>query len=261
MAIRTTEAIVLKALPFRTSSLIITVFTKDYGKVQGIAKGIKMRCSRKDTQYNCYLEPLTLNKIVYYEKSRPALYKITQCDLLNQFQNIRQDLEKLAAASFMIEFVDKGTMLYERHQENIFKLLLDSFAMLGAEKNIDLVLLFFKLRFLSLSGLMPQIKACVRCGKINLNQELLFSSLHGGLFCKNCGGNDKTTVPISRGAVASMIHVTQDNWEDVKRFKFAAQVEEELKVLLRDFINIHFDSDFKTLEFMEKIKIRKSLAA
>src|SRR3989338_4995509 len=109
MAIRTTEAVVLKTQAFRDTSLIATVYTKDFGKVQGLAKGIKDRCARKDSRFYCYLEPLTLNKIVYYEKSRSGLHLLTQSDLLNHYQQIRQDLKRLAAASFMLELIDKGT--------------------------------------------------------------------------------------------------------------------------------------------------------
>ncbi len=186
MAIRTTEAVILRVWPFRTSSLIVTAFTRDFGKIQGLAKGIRLRCSRKDKKYNCFLEPLTLNKIVYYEKKRPVLYSITQCDLLNQFQPVRQDLKKLGTASFMLELVDKGTQL-EDNDRDIFKLLVSSLSRLCEDGNdLKEILLFFQMQFLKLSGFMPK-----------------------------------------------------DN---------------KLNMSVMDFIRLHIASDFKTLEFMEKIK-------
>lgn len=186
MAIRTTEAIVLKTLSFRDTSLIATVYTKDFGKVQGLAKGIKDRCARKDSRFFCYLEPLTLNKIVYYEKSHSGLHLLTQSDLLNQFQRIRQDLRKLAAASFMLELVHKGTQL-EDINKGIFELLNNSLNFLCEEENnLSGIVLFFETEFLRLSGLMPR--------------------------------------------------------------------PEELKSSMTDFIRIHIDAEFKSLEFMEKMK-------
>ena len=156
MAIRTTEAVVLKTRPFRNASLIVTAYTKDFGKIQGLAKGIKLRCDRKDTTHHCYLEPLTLDKIVYYEKSRSGLHLLTQSDLLNQFQPIRHDLGRLAAASFMLELVDKGTQL-EDANGRIFELLAGSLGRLCEGGNdFGETLLFFQMQFLKLSGFMPK---------------------------------------------------------------------------------------------------------
>lgn len=186
MAIRTTEAVVLKTLAFGNTSLIATLYTKDFGKVQGIAKGIRARCARKDSKFYCFLEPLTLNKVVYYQKNRSGLHLLTQSDLLNQFQPIRHDLRKLALAGFMLELVDKGTQL-EDANKGIFDLLISSLNSLCAEgSNVNDVSGSFQESFLKLSGLMPK--------------------------------NAKFDMPIT------------------------------------DFIRIHIDSEFKSLEFMEKIK-------
>jgi len=186
MAIRTTEAVVLKTQAFRDTSLIATLYTKDFGKVQGLAKGIKDRCARKDTKFFCFLEPLTLNKIVYYEKSHSGLHLLTQSDLLNQFQPVREDLQKMAAASFMLELVNKGTQIEDVNRA-IFELLNSSLNVLCEEKNnLSRAVLFFETEFLRLSGFMPK--------------------------------------------------------------------PEELKSSMTDFIRYHIDAEFKTLEFMEKIK-------
>jgi DNA repair protein RecO len=154
--------------------------------VQGLAKGIKDRCARKDSRFYCYLEPLTLNKIVYYEKSRSGLHLLTQSDLLNHYQQIRQDLRKLAAAGFMLELVDKGTQL-EDINTGIFQLLVNSLDRLCEEKwDFGEGLLFFQSEFLRLSGLMPK--------------------------------------------------------------------DRQLNMPVTDFIKWHIADEFKTLEFMEKIK-------
>lgn len=186
MAIRTTEAVVLKTLAFRSTSLIATLYTKDFGKIQGLAKGIRARCDRKDSKFYCFLEPLTLNKVVFYQKSHSGLHLLTQSDLLNQFQPIRHDLRKLGAAGFMLELVDKGTQLEDAGRE-IFDLLVNSLNCLCIEdKNSNQVSLDFQAQFLRLSGFMPK--------------------------------NAKLDMPVT------------------------------------DFIRMHIDSEFKSLEFMEKIK-------
>ncbi len=153
MPIRTTEAVILKTQPLRNTSLIITAFTKDFGKIQGVAKGIRQRLSRKDCRHFCYLEYLTLAKIVYYEKARSGLHLITQSDLIDQFENIRQDLPMLAAAGFVLELADKGTALEDKNKD-LFSLLVKTLEGFSAGKDIQEGLLSFKMDFLNLSGLL-----------------------------------------------------------------------------------------------------------
>ena len=265
MAILTVEAIILKVQPFRNTSLIITVFTKDRGKMHCLAKGARSHCSKKGSKYNCYLQPLTLNKIIYYENNRHGLHILAQCDLLDHFQPIRQDLTRLASASFLLELVDKATQLHDSNPD-IFELLIEALGVLCTEKDIGHILLLFEIRFLSLIGLTPQVRLCARCGKkflsrpcaneINLDlDEVKFSSLYGGLICKYCNDNNKFSMPISRGAIASMLHVTTDKWTGIKRFKLSDKITDELKGPLRDFIKVHINDEFQTLNFMNKIGI------
>jgi len=186
MAIRTVEAVILRTRPFRSTSLIAIIFTRDFGKIQGLAKGISVRHTRKDSKFFCYLDALTLNKIVYYEKKHSGLHLVTQSDLLDYFQPIRKDLGKLAAASFMLELVDKGTALEDVNKE-VFDLLINALNRLCENSsNSGELVLMFQVQFLKLSGLFPK--------------------------------NGKLNMPVT------------------------------------DFIRTHIHDEFKTLEFMEKIK-------
>jgi len=86
-----TEAIVLKTMDFRETSRIATFFTKDYGKVKGVLKGI-----RKDhKKFGSNVDKFSVNDIVYYQYRNSDLHLISQCDLRNYFFPIRQDLKKV----------------------------------------------------------------------------------------------------------------------------------------------------------------------
>ena len=253
MAICISEAIILNARPFRNTSLIITGFTKDFGKIKGIAKGIRARWNRKDSKFNSYLEPLTLNKIVYYRKQRSELHMITQCDLLKQFEFIRRDLTRLALANFILELTDK-VIQPEDPNADVFELVLDSLGALCTEKNISQVLLLFEIKFLNLSGLMPQLETCVCCGRRDISGQVNFSFLNGGLICAGCRSKERLAVPFSKGALTLMRHIASNRWPQIKNFRFAGGIEKELKNPLDNFIKIHIDGEFKTLKFIEKIK-------
>ena len=97
-----TEAIVLKSFDFRETSRIATFFTRDYGKVSGVLKGI-----RKDyRKFGSSVERFSVNDIVYYQYRNSDLHLISQCDLKAFFYPVRQDLKKSLAASYISELVN-----------------------------------------------------------------------------------------------------------------------------------------------------------
>ena len=97
-----TEAIVLKSFDFRETSRIVTFFTKEYGKVKGILKGI-----RKDPKkFGSQVDKFSINDIVYYQHRNSDLHLVSQCDLRAFFFETRKDFKKTMAASYILELVD-----------------------------------------------------------------------------------------------------------------------------------------------------------
>ena len=88
MAIQKTEAIVLKTQPFRSSSLIITFFTRDFGKIRGIAKGVRQENQTRAAVYELF----TRLEIIYYEKLRSDLHLVSDAAIL---ESLRRTLESL----------------------------------------------------------------------------------------------------------------------------------------------------------------------
>src|SRR3989338_11065325 len=99
MAIQTTEALVLNRREFRETSILATFYSKDFGKIKGILKGIRGEKAR----WGSSTELFSLNKIVFYEKTKGEFNNITQCDLTDGFFGIRKRLNAIAYASYLSE--------------------------------------------------------------------------------------------------------------------------------------------------------------
>src|SRR3989344_8836765 len=96
-----TEAIVLKTMDLRETSRIARFFSKDYGKVSGVLKGI-----RKDhRKFGSSVDKFSVNDIVYYHHANSDLHLVGQCDLKSFFFPIRQDIRRAMAANYMTELV------------------------------------------------------------------------------------------------------------------------------------------------------------
>ena len=99
MPIQRSGAIVLRSHALRETSLILTYYTKDFGKIKGIVRGVR----GPHAQYGGgSLELFAHDEIIFYERKKSDIFTISQCDLIDFFNPIRQSLERLAYASFMV---------------------------------------------------------------------------------------------------------------------------------------------------------------
>jgi len=179
MAIQKTEAFVLRTHPFRTSSLIVTTFSRSFGKVKGIAKGVR----REGMPWPAAFEPFTRLEIVFYEKIRSELHLISEVSILESFEALRENLEALAAAYYLSELVDRLTESHDPH-EPIFELI--QFVLSGLPSvSPSLLMRFFEIRLLSEVGLLPHLEGCLGCGQ-KRPEKVYFSARQGAIFCPAC---------------------------------------------------------------------------
>lgn len=249
MPIQKTEAILLSRQDLRETSLILTFYTKDFGKIKGIVRGVR----GGHAQYGGgSLEIFACDELVFYERKKSDLYTISQCDLLEFYNYIRESLERLAYAAYILELLDSVTPLSDPNQE-VYGLLANSLKLLSGESSAKRVTRIFEIKLLNLLGLMPRLEVCANCSG-NITPEARFSFRHGGLICKSCLGIDKETHSILPGTVKFIEHIRALPFEKVKRIKVAREVGKELEEILRKFLDYHIERRLKTVEFLREIE-------
>lgn len=246
MAVQSTQAIVLKRRDLRESSIIVTLFTKDFGKLTGLVKGIRSPKSR----YLSRLDIFGLNRIVFYESQKKDIQLVTVCELENSFENLHKDLKLTAYASFFVELVDSVTEPFDKNQK-IFNLLANSLSLLSKKVFPEKAFLIFQIKLLELSGLSPLVSFCAYCNKRSFNYRFSFKA--GGVICKNCFQKDPEAQIISRGALATIFHIANTGWLDAKRLNPSKKTSFEIIAILNKFIEYHLQKKFKSLQFLNKI--------
>jgi len=156
MSIHRSEAIVLGRRDFRETSLLVNFYTRDFGKISGLLKGIRI----DSTKFASTLEPFSYNDIIFYEHRNSALHLVSACDLRDNFNSLRQNIVKVAQASIMAELI-AVLMPPEDKNEQVFDLALDSLRELEVTNNPDKIATIFKIKLLALSGLKPHFDSCV----------------------------------------------------------------------------------------------------
>ncbi|KPK42476.1 MAG: hypothetical protein AMJ78_02400 [Omnitrophica WOR_2 bacterium SM23_29] len=248
MAIQTTEALVLNRRDFRETSVLATFYSKDFGKVKGILKGIRSEKHR----YGSSAELFSLNKIVFYEKSRGEFNNITQCDLIDGFFGIRKCLSAIAYANYIVELVDAMT---EPDEKNIrvYELLHKSLRLLSKGEEPNRITRIFELKFLCFLGFAPMLNSCIHCNA-PVSEKARFSLLRRGMLCERCLKEDPNARAVSKGTVQTLRHLENAKLDSLSKFKITKSIESELSVLIEELLESHLEKPLKSKKFIKDIQ-------
>jgi len=173
-----TRALSLNSFPQGDSNKVIELYTEEYGKINGIANGIRKSVNR----FGSVFEPVTLSKVVLYKSNRSDLYTIRSGELINHFPNLKSSYEWLQVVFDFIGKLRKSIGFNEIDPAffNAVISLLENFN----HPKVNLRELHLKSRLLLLSnmGQLPDWNRCSFCGK---QEKTNFISLEGVL-CANC---------------------------------------------------------------------------
>jgi DNA repair protein RecO (recombination protein O) len=243
-----TEAIVLSKRDFRETSLIVVLYTRDYGKISGILKGIR----KEPGKFASTLEPFSYNDIIFYPKRTSSLCLVSQCELKCNFDAIRRSIEKVCVASVMAELL-AVVMPPEDKNEEIFDLMLNCLKELEASPNADKIAMIYKLKLLALSGFKPNFQTCVCCGSRILSDSK-FSLALGGLLCMGCVRKDLQSRTIFRGTIASIQHIQKNELRVNMNLGMNPQIKRELDAVLNSFLNFHLERELKSQRVINKLE-------
>lgn len=246
MPIHRTETLVLKKWDFRETSIIVNFYTRDFGKLTGILKGIK----KEPAKFASTVEPFSYNDIVFYKKINSALHLVVQCDAKDNFDAIRQSIPKIGVGSLMMDLLD-AIMPQEDSNEDIFDLALTSLRELAVNNNPEKIMTIFKIKILSLSGFKPHFDSCVSCG-FRLNGPSKFSFALGGLLCLKCCRKDLKARPIFRGTIASVLHIEKNEFKNSLNLGMNPQIKKELNLILNSFLNFHLERELKSQKVLNE---------
>jgi DNA repair protein RecO (recombination protein O) len=194
----TTDAIVLKTMKYRESSMIATLLTRDYGKLSVIAKGIRNRPKGGGS----VLEPMNYVRVVLYRKPGRELQLMTQCEQVRNFRGLSEDLKRMGVGMAAVEITNLAMGPDEPHPE-VFELIVDTLkALNGATGDPQNALYYFEIRMLGLLGFRPELRRCVMCeGPLpsSSGAERIQVSLgaHGAV-CPSCEdrGHGEMSIPL-----------------------------------------------------------------
>ena len=200
MASEKSSAIVLRLVEFSETSFIVTLFTRDFGKVSALAKGAR----RPKGPFESALDLLALVRIVFLRKSADVLDLLTEAKLDRRFRAAGRDLNRLYAGYYVAELLAELTDTHDPHPE-LFDAANEALLALGGDVSPTTVVLWFELLALNQLGHAPALHQCAACGReVETEGRVPFGLLAGGLLCATCRSGQRQVVSLRSESIQTL---------------------------------------------------------
>ncbi|MDD4601642.1 DNA repair protein RecO [bioreactor metagenome] len=237
-----TEAILLSVRNWGEADKMVTLFSREHGKIGAIAYGARRPKNRLAAGMQPFMHiniSLTPGKGLDY---------IKQYETINTFRPIRENLDYMAYGALIAELT--AELCPDHQPEPLIFDLLEGILRLLSERNPRVVVLAGAWQLLALSGFSPQYTYCTSCSK-DLILPAYFSAAIGGGLCPSC----RTTESFAFSAAAGdfLDKLLQLDWQAPTAFKVSGAALVEIEKLLICYLKYHIDKPLKSLDFIRQV--------
>ncbi len=241
------EGVILRHSDFGEADRLLTIFTREAGKLRAIAKGVRKARSRKAG----HVEPFTRTSL-QLARGRD-LFILTQAEAVDGFATLREDLVLLGYASYIIELLDRSTT-DEVENRSLYNLLIRTLSRLNRGDDPNLVTRYYELRLLDYVGFRPQLLRCAQCDAGIKPEDQYFSAFHGGVICPKCGQRDPEARPISMQALKFFRHFQRSSYQEAARANISPPVYAEMEILMQYYLTYSLERGLNSPSFLRRVR-------
>lgn len=222
------EGIVIRTNEYGETNQIVTIYTREMGKVGAMARGAKKPKSRLSSISQLFTNGLFLVQVT------SGLGTLQQGEIIQSMRAIREDLVITAHAACVVELTDRLT---EDRAANpfLYELLLQTLQYMNDGVDPEVLLYIYEIKMLQVAGIAPYLSGCAVCGRTEGNFS--FSIKEGGFICHVCLSQDSFAIPISAAAV-KLLRLFY--YLDLKRLGNVS-VKKETKLQLSQVLTAYYD--------------------
>ncbi len=241
-----TEGVVIKRRKFSEADKILTIFTRDLGKITAISKGVRKIKSKMAGS----LEPFNLVNFNLYRGQ--TFFTITGAQVEESFESIAKDLKKISKAFYLGELIDK----FFEEQEKAgggFEIFLKALRYLNIDDD-ELVIRIFELKIIEESGFKPEIYRCVHCKGSLIPKKNFWDEIEGGIICVLCQKKFGHGKPISDDTIKLFRLIEKNDFDLAKRLKINKGIRREAEEILGRYVESKLERAVKSKKFMKQNK-------
>ena len=245
----------LRKSPAGEADLVSSLYTREYGKIDVLARGARRLTSRLVGHF----EPLTLVRLSIARGRNLDI--ISEAEVVNGFPDVKSDYFSVARGLHVVELID-GFSASSAANPQVLDLALQTLDAIGQrsrasddELSHDLPLRYFDLQLLQLSGFLPELYQCVECGNDLEPERHRFATGAGGVICLDCGPPDVVVRPLSLAAlkVLRLLHRTE-SVDRLPRLSMPPVVHREVHAILSETLQHWLDRQLRSQGFLDATK-------
>ncbi|NLT42846.1 MAG: DNA repair protein RecO [Anaerolineae bacterium] len=242
-----TVGVVLRRRDFDEADRLITVLTRDRGKLRLLAKGARKISSRKAAHVDLFRQ---VDLLVHQGRTFGV---VSQAETVHPFAGLAEDLERLAAAHYLADLTD--TFVGEGDTAaGVYDLLVEALQWLESGCDPKLAQRYFELHLLDLEGYRPELYRCPGCGEWLEEQVNLFDFAEGSMVCPNCAEGRGQGRRVSVGAQKVLRFLQRSAVTDCGLLRLSDGLHTEIEGLLGDYIRSVVEWPPRSRRFIETVQ-------
>ncbi len=242
------EAVVLRHLDWGEADRLLTLYTREKGKVRAVAKGARRLRSRKAG----HLEPFT--RVTLQLARGREMFIVTQADTVDAYLPLRDDLVRTGYAAYVLELLERFTYEEGIADSALYRLLTDTLHRIATLPDAWLAVRYYEIRLLDALGFRPQLFQCVRCGVEILAEDQFFSASAGGVLCRKCGVGLPGVWEVTVEALKYLRHFQRSSYGEAKRARPPIEIQRELESLMQRYFTYLLERELNSPGFIKQVK-------
>ncbi|WP_374721687.1 DNA repair protein RecO [Peribacillus tepidiphilus] len=244
------EGIVIRRTDYGENNKIVTLYTREWGKVGVMARGANKPNSRLSA----------VTQLFYYGyylvQPSTGLGGLQQGETISSFRHIREDLIATAYASYIVELLDKATD-DKKPNPFLFELLFQTLNYINEGYDTEILTMIFEMKLLPVFGIHPVLDRCSHCGA---NEgEFAFSVKEGGFLCHRCFHQDQYHIKMN-ATILRLLRLFY--YFDLKRLGNIS-IKDETKKILRQLVDSYYEEysgvQLKSKRFLKQLDTFKGM--
>lgn len=250
MAAQQSDAIVLRMTPWSETSLIGSLYTRDFGKISVVAKGAR----RLKSPFEAALDLLSVCRVVFIEKSGDSLHVLTEAKLGRRFRMVNSQLLRLYCAYYVVELLEKMTDEHDPLSE-LFDLAQDTIRRFEqVELEPRATVLRFEIQLLRLIGQLPSLRRCVQCGNIvEAVGWITYGLVSTGVLCPSCTAGVGQTMRIPVTVRDYVETFTGDDWQSIPLTIYTDSHRSIIRTMMNKTLTCMLDQRLKLHPYLEEL--------
>lgn len=238
------EGIVIRSTDYGETNKVVTLYTREWGKIGVMARGAK----KPNSRLSAITQLFTYGYFLIQQGS--GLGSLQQGEMISSMRSIREDIFLTAYSSYIVELTDKSV---EDKKSNpfLFELLLQTLNYLNEGYDADVLMHIYEMKMLNVLGLNPTLNQCSVCG--STDGHFSFSIREGGLLCHRCIDRDPYHMKLSPAAVRLLRLFYYFDLSRLGNISIKDETKAELKNVISTYYDEYSGLHLKTKKFLNSM--------